>query len=413
MYVGYTSSVFCTASVLTLAAIALDRYLSIMDCLRYSSRCTLWRTCSVVLWIWLQALATCSPPLLGWSSITYMVPMYNCATHWASSPSYTAFMAIFSYLIPAVVILYCYVNIVKVAHSHARRIHTLEDSVQRRSNSCSACNQSDSAHQNCRSPWRLICQINGAFVSHVSSEAENINHVLPESHTSPRHLFSFQPPAQNHHHGAVRLLLIIAAFLVCWTPYTSVALVQATEAAVTGRSSLVPDSAITFSYWLLLLNSDINPLLYALLSKRFQSALWGLGHRMRARLGWLLGREGEAVAEGDELRTSDPCSPTSSHPSPRSSTESLTCEPSKYSSSVFTISAGFKRYTEFRMCKKPCRRGNASSSCVWPESDRKHSLQVPSRPQEGSRLPFSALTKEQQATFFFGQITVRVEHDIC
>ncbi|XP_017268491.1 5-hydroxytryptamine receptor 1D [Kryptolebias marmoratus] len=420
LYVGYTSSVFCTASVLTLAAIALDRYLSIMDCLRYSSRCTLWRTCAVVLWIWLQALATCSPPLLGWSSITYVVPMYNCATNWASSPSYTAFMAIFSYLIPAVVILFCYVNIVKVAHSHARRIHTLEDSVQRRSNSCIASSQSDSSQQNCRSPWRLICHINGEFVSQFSSEANNMNHVLPESPTqrsnsAPRRLFSFlaqsssQPTVQNHHHGVMRVLLIIAAFLICWTPYISFALVQATETAVAGRSSLIPESAITFSYWLMLLNSDINPLLYALLSKRFQSALWGLGRRIRAHLGSVLGREGEVRAE-DELRNNEPCTPTSPHPSPRHSTESFTCE----HSSIFTVSARFKHHSELHVCKT-CHRENTSSSSVWPESgsDRKHNLQVPSRPQEGSRLPFSALTKEQQATFFFGQITVSVEHDIC
>lgn len=397
-----------------------------MDCLRYSSRCTLWRTCAVVLWIWLQALATCSPPLLGWSSIIYVVPMYNCATNWASSPSYTAFMAVFCYLIPAVVVLFCYGNIVKVAHGHARRIHTLEDSVQRRNTSCPACNRSDSSHQNCRSPSRLICHLNGEFTSRFSSEAENVNHVLPEgptqqSNSAPRRLFSLlaqsssQPPVQNHHHGVLRLLLIITAFLVFWTPYVSVALVQATETAVRGQAGLVPDSAITASYWLMLLNSDINPLLYALLSKRFQSALWGLGHRVRARLGSALGRKDEVSAEGDELRNSDPCTLTSARLSPASSTESLTCEhAAKSSSSIFTVSAGVERRSAAHACKICCPE-NVSSSSVRPESGsgRKHNLQVPSRPQERSRLPFSALTKEQQATFFFGQITVRVEHDIC
>ncbi|KAF7221429.1 G-protein coupled receptor 161-like [Nothobranchius furzeri] len=133
--IGYTSSVFCTASVLTLAAIALDRYHSIMDCLRYSSRCTLWKLCAVVLWIWLLALASCSPPLMGWSSISYVVPMYICAIDWAHSSSYTLFMAALTYFVPASVIIFCYVNIVKVALSHARRIHSLEDSVQRSRNS--------------------------------------------------------------------------------------------------------------------------------------------------------------------------------------------------------------------------------------------------------------------------------------
>lgn len=396
-----------------------------MDCLRYSSRCTPWRTCAVVLWIWLQALATCSPPLLGWSSIIYVVPMYNCATNWASSPSYTAFMTILCYLIPAVVILFCYVNIVKVAHSHARRIHTLEGSVQRRNNSYPACNQSDSSHQNCRSSSRLIRHMNGELASRFSSEAENVNQALPEgptqqSNSAPRRLFPFQAqsssqtPVQNHHHGVLRLLLIITAFLIFWTPHIIVALVQAAESAVKGQPSLIPDSAITVSYWLMLLNSDINPLLYALLSKRFQSALWGLGHRIRACLGSVLGRKDEVNAEGDELRNSDPCTLTSAHPSPASSTESLACEHAKYSSSIFTITAGAERRSEVHVCKI-CYPENTSSSSVRPESGggKEHSLQVPSRPQERSRLPFSALTKEQQATFFFGQITVRVEHDIC
>ncbi|XP_040906629.1 5-hydroxytryptamine receptor 1D [Toxotes jaculatrix] len=428
-YVGYTSSVYCTASVLTLAAIALDRYHSIMDCLRYSSRCTLWRTCAVVLWIWLQALATSCPPLLGWSSISFVDPMYSCAVNWASSPSYTAFMAALSYLIPAVVILFCYVNIVKVARSHARRIHTLEDSVQRSRNPNSAFAPGDSPHQHCgslHSPSRLIYHLSGQFVSEVCREEGNdIGHALPnsapeQSNPTPRRLFSSQPPLQNsqqhhNHHGVVRLFLVISAFFFCWTPYIGVALVQATETAISGQTSLVPSFAVTFSYWLVLLNSDINPLLYALLSKRFQGALQGLRQKIRARLGSVVGRGGEARAEGDDGKTSDPCTLNTTNPGPPSSSESSACDDSKYSASIFTVSADFKHHSEAHLCKV-CHPESVSSSSVWPDAggDRRvDCLQVPSRPQEGSRLPFSALTKERQATFFYGQITVRVEHDVC
>ncbi|XP_076599496.1 5-hydroxytryptamine receptor 1D [Chaetodon auriga] len=431
-YVGYTSSVYCTASVLTLAAIALDRYHSIIDCLRYSSRCTLWRTCTVVLWIWLQALATSCPPLLGWSSVNYVVPMYSCAVNWASSPSYTAFMAALSYLIPATVILFCYVNIVKVARSHARRIHTLEDSVQRSRSPNSAFAASGSSHQHCgslHSPSRLIYHVSGQFVSDVSREEESyISHAFPDSTSEqnnppPRRLFSFlaqsasQPPLQNsqqhlNHHGVVRLFLVISAFFLCWTPYIGVALVQATETAISGESSLVPPSAVTFSYWLVLLNSDINPLLYALLSKRFQGALQGLRQKIRARLGSVMGRGGEVRAEGEDGRSSEPCTLTSTHPGPPSSTDTSTCDDSKYSSSIFTVRTDFKHNSD-DLCKV-CHHENTPPSCnVWQETAGGDCLHVPSRPQEGSRLPFSALTKERQATFFYGQITVRVEHDVC
>ncbi|XP_047207137.1 5-hydroxytryptamine receptor 1D isoform X2 [Girardinichthys multiradiatus] len=405
LFVGYSSTVYCTASVLTLTAIALDRYYSIMDCLRYNSRCTLWRTCAVVLWIWFQALVVCSPPLLGWSSVTYVIPMYNCATTWGSTLSYTAFIATLTYLIPAVVILFCYLNIIMVARSHARRIHSLEDSIQR---SRSPCAPWDSSHQCCRNlqrPWRVTCHINK--VSQISKEGENISQVVQETPTQQR-----KNQQHHHHHGAMRLLLIISAFFLCWTPYICVALVQATETAITGRSTLVPDSVITFSYWLMLLSSDVNPLLYALLSQRFQIALQGLVHKIRAYLWIVLGREWEVRAEGDDVRNSDPCTLITAHPSSHSSTESLNCDNSKYSS-IFTVSTDFKSHSEVLVCDAYHYEKNTSSVCQDAACDKTHNLQVPSRPQEGNRLPFSALTSEPQATFFFGPITVTVEHDVC
>ncbi|XP_076022047.1 5-hydroxytryptamine receptor 1D [Genypterus blacodes] len=433
LYVGYTSSVYCTASVLTLAAIALDRYHSIVDCLRYRSRCTLWRTYAVVLWIWLQALATSCPPLLGWSSVNYVVPMFSCAVNWASSPGYTVFMAALSYLLPAVVILFCYVNIVKVARSHARRIHTLEDYLQRsRTNNGSVLAAGDSSRQSCgslHSPSQLIYHVSGHFVSEGNREEGNsVNSPTAQCPSNPtsRRLLSFlaqstsQPTTPNsqqnlHPQGVVRLFLVISAFFLCWTPYVGVALVQATETAISGQSSLVPPPAVTFSYWLVLLNSDINPLLYALLSQRFQGALESLNQKIRARLGIMVGRVQEVRAEGEDGRSSDPGTLTTPNPGPSSSSESSTGDDSRYCSSIFTVNTDFNSHSEECLCKV-CHPGNASSSCfLWHHScgDRGvDCLQVPSGPQEGSRLPFSALTESRQATFFYGQITVRVEHDV-
>lgn len=418
---GYTSSVYCTASVLTLAAIALDRYYSIMDCLHYSSRCTLWRTCAVVLWIWLQALATCCPPLLGWSSIGYVVPMYSCAVDWASTPSYTAFVAVLSYLTPALIILFCYVNIMKVARSHARRIHSLEDSVQRSRTPNSGPPPCCSSQQYCENPHcpsTLIHHVSGHLLSQEGFVRPTVADSAEQHVSTSRRLLSFlaqtasQPPSQNsqqhqNHHGVVRLFLVILTFFLCWTPYIIVALIQTTETAILGRSSLVPSCVVTASHWLVLLNSDINPLLYALLSQRFQGALQGLGQKIRACLGNIRGGV-KFRAQGENCRSSDPCTLTTADPRPTSSSEGSAGDDTKVSSSIFTISTDYRHTPQEDICTL---RTNRTKKTLHTAS--MDYLRVPCWPQEGSRLPFSALTKEHQASFFFGQITVIVEHDVC
>ncbi|KAG7268341.1 hypothetical protein CRUP_013278 [Coryphaenoides rupestris] len=451
LYVGYTSSVYCTASVLTLAAIALDRYFSIMDCLRYSARCTLCRICAVVLWIWLQALATSCPPLLGWSAVGYMAPMFSCAVNWADSPSYTSVMVALSFLLPAGVILFCYVNIVRVARGHARRIHTLEDTCSDvaigaplppppppRPHPLLSSSSTQHHHQRHQhAPSMLVYHLSGNFVTDVRGGAGEPGTSSPPARPAPpssrrllsrlvqtptqqqqQHALPLPQQNQHHQHGVVRLFL-------------------ATEKALRGKSSLVPPTAVTFSYWLVLLNSDINPLLYALLSKRFQGALHNLRQKLRARLGGAVGRGGEARAEAED-RCCDPCSSSSTtttthhdHHHQHTLAEGLPVRKltSRYCSSVFTVNADFKHHQAQQQREvflpgiastTSTSTSSTSSSSLWQQEsaaggERKvgNCLQVPSRTQEGSRLPFSAVTAETRATFFYGQITVTVEHDVC
>lgn len=430
---------------------------------------------------------------------------FSCAVNWKSSPSYTAFMAALSFLMPAAVILFCYVIIVRVARSHARRIHNLEDQLQRNTGMPSSSFPTEmtsewtsprclGAHD--PSTSRLVYHLSGRFVSethgefgdgvpsgsdHTAGAPQTSSHPgsTSSSNAASRRLFSFlaqhaphghphppHPPHQNsnsnhlHHHGVVRLFLVISAFFLCWTPYIGVALVQATETALSCKSSLVPPSAVTFSYWLVLLNSDINPLLYALLSQRFQGALRCLKQKIRVRLGGnVVGRGGgETRGEGEEGRSSEPCDPctlTSVHPRPHwprpqwpRPHPGLVCPgPGSdihnppvgeglrwaYCSSVFTVDSNFSDSSRERVCgvvrpgssaSSSTSSGYSSSSCpLWQDSvggggerssnRRLECLQVPTRTTEGSSLPFSAATRDRQATFFYGEITVRVEHDVC
>lgn len=405
-YVGYTSTVYCTASVLTLAVIALDRYHSIVDCLHYRSVSTLRRTTLAVLWIWVQALVVSFPPLVGWCSLSYVGPMFNCGVNWAGSPGYTVCVTILSYLVPAAVILFCYMSIIRVARSHVRRIHSLADSVNRLPTSDSSQNLSERSLQ---SPSGEVWHVSGQFEA-----ARQADSAPPESLLAPSSslvtLQNSQQP-QNYQGGVVRLFLIVSAFFLCWTPYTVVAFVQTTESAISGESSLVPPAAVTSSYFLVLLSSAINPLLYALLSRRFRVALQGLMQRMRVQLRSVLCKGGRARTKEDNKRRY-PCTLAANHPRPPSSSET---DDGKPGTTVFTIS-DMKNISQEQLCNVYSCEKTSRASTMTEDTNRYSKvdyLYVPPSPQEGSRLPFSALTKERQATFYFGEITVRVEHDIC
>lgn len=393
-FVGYTSTVYCTASLLTMAFIALDCYNSIVDCLRYSSISTLKRTTAAVVWIWVQSLVISFPPLVGWRSLTYVGPMFNCGVNWNWSLGYTGCVAVLSYLLPAAVILFCYMSIFRVARSHIRRIHSLADSVNRLPTGDSSQNQSGRSLQ---SPSGEVWHVSGEFEAarHADSSPPGTPLALSSSLVT---LQNFQQP-QNHHCGVVRLFLVISAFFLCWTPYTVVAFVQTTESAISGQSSLVSPLAVTSTYFLVLLSSAINPILYALLCRRFRVALRGLMRRTRARLSCVLTRTGK------ENKRRYPSRP----PSTTDMDDAKGCSP------VFTI-ADTRNTSHEHLCNVySCKKASLAFS-TREDSGRNGKvdyLYVPPSPQEGSRLPFSALTKEREATFYFGEITVRVEHDVC
>ncbi|KAK2865669.1 hypothetical protein Q7C36_001725 [Tachysurus vachellii] len=447
LYVGYTSSVYCSASVLTLAAIALDRYYSIVDCLRYNSRCTAWRTGAAVLWIWLQAMLTSCPPLLGWSNISFVNPMYSCAVNWASSPSYTVFMAALCFLLPAIVILFCYVKIVRVAHHHAQRIHSLHQHFQHSrghniSSSFELSHQCSTVDLELHEPSRLVYYVSGRFVSESQfndphpkadltgeptlehEEKISSRHSGRRLHTFLAHLQSGSTLQNSHsqQHGVVRLFMVIAAFFLCWTPYIGVTLIQATETALSRSVSQVPPAAVTFSYWLVLFNSDINPLLYALLSKRFQGALQNLKKKIQNRLG-MVQRAEDGRTDGERGRFTTPNNVIASVTNQNCQASGPHRNESVYSS-VFTMNTTFPKVYK-QEANEVLLPGSMLSSSSFPtpssslchkcsrnNPEKSDCLQVPSKPQGWDKLHSTSAIKERHATFFYGQIAVQVEQEI-
>ncbi|XP_042226935.1 uncharacterized protein LOC121869575 [Homarus americanus] len=102
-------------SAITVAIIALDRYLAIVRPMVYGLMVTGNRCLLMLAWCWVQALLTALPPLLGWARYEHRGPEGRCGVAWSSSPSYTAVWVITVFLTPVIIMLVCYYFILQVS----------------------------------------------------------------------------------------------------------------------------------------------------------------------------------------------------------------------------------------------------------------------------------------------------------
>ncbi|XP_068210256.1 uncharacterized protein [Palaemon carinicauda] len=119
---AFFTNLVTAASALTVAVIAIDRYLAIVRPLVYGVMVTRGRCLLMLIWCWSQALLTALPPLLGWARYERREPYGRCGVAWGESPSYTAVWTISVFLIPFTIMTVCYYHILQVARNKCRRI---------------------------------------------------------------------------------------------------------------------------------------------------------------------------------------------------------------------------------------------------------------------------------------------------
>ncbi|XP_074550879.1 G-protein coupled receptor 161 [Halichoeres trimaculatus] len=225
-----------SASMLTLGAIAIDRYYAVLYPMIYPMKITGNRAVVVIAYVWLHSLLGCLPPLFGWSSFEFDCFKWTCVASWHRESSYTVFWVTWCTLPPFLIMLACYGVIFRVARMKARKVH------------CGTVVAQDDGSGS---------QRNGRKNSSTSTSSNGSRRSLVYAGSQCK--------------AFVTILVVIGTFLVTWGPYVGVVCTE----ALWGQGS-VSQGVETLVAWLSFCSAVCHPLIYGLWNKTVRKELLGM-----------------------------------------------------------------------------------------------------------------------------------------
>ncbi|KAJ3592004.1 hypothetical protein NHX12_007134 [Muraenolepis orangiensis] len=229
-----------SASMLTLGAIAVDRYYAVLYPMIYPMKITGNRAVGAIAYLWLHSLVGCLPPLFGWSSFEFDCAKRTCVASWHRDRGYTAFWVTWCSLPSFLAMLGCYGVIFRVARMKARKVHCGTVVV--------AQDESGSGGGS---------QRNGRKNSSTSTCSNGSRRSLVYAGSQCKAL--------------VTILVVIGTFLVTWGPYV----VAVCSEAVWGLDA-ASHTLGTLVAWLSFCSAVCHPLIYGLWNKTVRKELLGM-----------------------------------------------------------------------------------------------------------------------------------------
>ncbi|XP_049907263.1 adrenoceptor alpha 1Aa isoform X1 [Epinephelus moara] len=237
----------CTASIMSLCVISVDRYIGVSYPLRYPTIVTKRRALLAVMLLWVLSIIISIGPLFGWKE---PAPEDESICKITEEPGYAIFSAVGSFYLPLAIILAMYCRVYVVAHRESRGLregHKTE--------------KSDSE--------RVILRIHRGNTTVSEDEA-----LRNRTHFALRLLkFSREKKA------AKTLGIVVGCFVLCWLPFFLALPIG--EYCVHLKCSIFPayrpsDTVFKITFWLGYFNSCINPIIYPCSNQEFKKAFQSL-----------------------------------------------------------------------------------------------------------------------------------------
>ncbi|XP_018098471.1 alpha-1D adrenergic receptor [Xenopus laevis] len=183
----------CTASIMSLCVISIDRYVGVKYSLKYPTIMTEKKAVVILILLWLSSMVISIGPLLGWKEPP---PPDDSKCSITEEPGYALFSSLFSFYLPLLVILVMYFRVYIVAR---RTTKSLEAGVKKERNK----SMEVVLRIHCRSVLEESC----------SSTRNNKGHTFRSSLSVRLLKFSREKKA------AKTLAIVVGVFILCWLPF--------------------------------------------------------------------------------------------------------------------------------------------------------------------------------------------------
>lgn len=237
----------CTASILHLLSIAVDRYWAVtnVDYARQRNACQIYL---MILFVWITAIVISVAPVFGWKDPDFkkrVVEDKKCLV--SQDLSYQIFATFSSFYLPLIIILILYWRIYQVARKRIRR--------RPRNKAMFLIKlQDDKQITECRTNNKF-----GKLLILAKREKKKCKETSE---------------FKREKKAAKTLAIITGVFVICWLPFFVMALIMPIC-----NSCQPNDYIFSFLLWLGYVNSMINPIIYTIFSPDFRRAfkrLFGL-----------------------------------------------------------------------------------------------------------------------------------------